>query len=128
MYFNQYDVYGYKANRAKGIKNINISTNHPYHGDMVTVTVDLYEGALWYGWYADPEHTILISEDKDLYFESGGDITAYAYASLPTGISVKKNSQWQPTMEILEKKNGEWVYIEKNDIDLNTLRFKTKFL
>lgn len=106
MYFNRYTIQGFKANRANGVKNFHISNPNPYHGDPVEVTVELEEGAKWYGWYADPEHTVLIAEDMNLTFESSNDVIAYAYATLPTGISIKNNSQWEHTIDILEKVNG----------------------
>jgi hypothetical protein len=106
MYFNRYTVQGFKANRARGVKNFHISNTNPYQGDLVEVTVELEEGAKWYGWYADPEHTVLMTTDMNLTFESSNDVIAYAYATLPTGISIKNNSQWEHTIDILEKVNG----------------------
>ncbi len=117
MYFNRYEVQGFKANRAKGVKDFHISNTNPYHGDIVEVTVELEEGAKWYGWYADPEHTVLLSADMNMVFESGNDVVAYAYATLGTGLHFKLGGQWFSSIEIMRKVNGQWTYIEKSDVD-----------
>jgi hypothetical protein len=123
MYFYQYEVHGLKANKAKGVKDIHISNNNPYHGDTVTVTVDLHEGAKWYGWYADPAHTQLLSTEKDMVFESSADVTAYAYATLGTGFRFKKNGQWINSIGIYRKENGTWVEIDKSEVDITSSRY-----
>ncbi len=117
MYFNRYTVQGFKANRAKGVKDFHISNTNPYHGDIVEVTVELEEGAKWYGWYADPEHTILMTTDMNMVFESSNDVVAYAYATLGTGFHFKLDGQWFNSIEIMRKVNGQWTYIEKSDVD-----------
>ena len=126
MYFNRYTVQGFKANRAKGVKDFHISNTNPYHGDPVEVTVELEEGAKWYGWYADPEHTVLMSTDMNMIFESSNDVVAYAYATLGTGFHLMKSGKWINSIEIMRKVNGQWTYIEKSDVDTSVpyvLRF-----
>ena len=124
MYFNRYEIILYKANRAKGVESVSISDPNPYQGDMVTATATLVNGAKWYGWYSDPEHTHLITADQTVSWYPGEDLVAYAYASLPTGLSFKENGQWINSIDILKKVNGEWVYIDdKSEVDISSNRY-----
>lgn len=124
MYFNRYEISLYKANRAKGVESVSISDPNPYQGDMVTATATLVNGAKWYGWYSDPEHTQLLTADQTVSWYPGEDLVAYAYASLPTGLSFKENGQWINSIEILKKVNGEWVYLEdKSEVDISSNRY-----
>lgn len=118
MYFYQYEMNMQKANKAKGVESIIVDNTNPYHGDMVTVSANLVEGAKWYGWYSDPEHTNLIAADQTVTFEANSDITAYAYATLGTGLNFKKNNEWINSINIYKKINGVWTDIDKNDVDL----------
>ena len=127
MYFNRYEIVLHKANRARGVESVSISNSNPYQGDMVTATATLVDGAKWYGWYSDPEHTQLITSDLTVSWYPGEDLVAYAYATLPTGISIKDNSQWKHTIDILEKVNGEWIYRDKNELDLSQSYYKLLF-
>jgi hypothetical protein len=118
MYFYQYEMNIQKANKAKGVESIIVDNTNPYHGDMVTVSANLVEGAKWYGWYSDPEHTNLIAADQTVTFEANSDIIAYAYATLGTGLNFKKNNEWINSINIYKKINGVWTDIDKNDVDL----------
>lgn len=93
LHFNQYNMVCNKANRAKGVASMSISSATPYEGDPVTFSATLIDGAKWYGWYSDPEHTQLVSTDREYTIIAGGDVTLYAYASLGTGFHVKCNNQ-----------------------------------
>jgi hypothetical protein len=127
FYFNQYEFNGYKVKRAKGIESVTVSSNSPYEGDPTTFSVTLVEGAKWYGWYSDEEHTQLVSTDMDYTIIAGEDITLYAYASLGTDFYVKKDANWINSIDILKKVDGIWVYVDKTDIDLDK-QFQVKFL
>jgi hypothetical protein len=92
----------------------------------VTFSATLFEGAKWYGWYADEAHTQLVSKDLDYTIIAGEDITLYAYASLGTGLYLKKDNQWINSINIYKKINGEWIDIGKADFNVNgnyTLEF-----
>lgn len=126
FYFNQYSFTGNKALKAKGVDTITISNPAPYEGDPVTFSATLFEGAKWYGWYADEAHTQLVSKDLDYTIIAGEDITLYAYASLGTGLYLKKDNQWINSINIYKKINGEWIDITKTDFNVNgnyTLEF-----
>lgn len=121
LYFNQYEFNGYKAKRAKGVESITVSSSSPYEGDPTTFSVSLVEGAKWYGWYSDEAHTQLVSTDMDYTVVAGEDLTLYAYASLGTGLHVKKDNTWVNSIDIFRKEGDAWVLIEKEDVDLEKL-------
>lgn len=123
LHFNQYGMTCHKANRAKGVASVSVSSATPYEGDPVTFSATLMDGAKWYGWYSDPEHTQLVSTDQEYSIVAGSDVTLYAYASLGTGFYFKRNNQWINSIEIYKKIDGVWTYIEKSDIDL-TIQYK----
>jgi hypothetical protein len=52
---------------------------------------------------------------------AGEDLTLYAYASLGTGLHVKKDSTWVNSIDIFRKEGNTWVLIEKEDVDLEKL-------
>lgn len=119
LYFNQYQMIGNKAKRAKGVESIIISSNAPYEGDPVTFSPVLVEGAKWYGWYSDEAHTQLVTTDMDYTVTAGADLTLYAYATLGTGFNVKKDGEWVNSIDIFKKIDGVWSLIEKEDVDLS---------
>lgn len=123
FYFYQYTINLNLANRARGVQSVSISDPNPYFGNAVTATAELIEGAKWYGWYADPEHTELITDEQTVTWEAGGDLVAYAYASLPTGFKIKQNGTMVNAIDLFRKTNGVWVPIEKNEIDISNHRY-----
>jgi hypothetical protein len=124
FYFNQYEFNGYKAKRAKGVDSITVSSNSPYEGDPTTFSVTLVEGAKWYGWYSDEAHTQLVSTDMNYTVIAGEDLTLYAYASLGTGLYIKKDGNWINSIDIYKKDGDAWVLIEKEEVDLEKLYFQ----
>lgn len=123
LYFNQYDIELRLADRAKGVASVSISDPNPFFGDTVTATAELVEGAKWYGWYVDPEHTQLLAAEQTVSWEPGEDLVAYAYASLPTGFQFKKNGTLVNSIDIYKKINGVWTPIEKSEIDISSNRY-----
>lgn len=123
MYFNRYEISLHKATRAKGVESVSISNPNPYQGDMVTATATLVNGAKWYGWYTDPEHTQLLTSDQTVSWYPGEDLVAYAYASLPTGFYFKEEGKWINSIGIFRKENGSWVKIEKTDVNITSNRY-----
>ena len=120
MYFYQYDINIQKAKKAKGVESVYVSNTNPYHGDPITIYPNLVEGAKWYGWYADPEHTVLLTDQEVVMLDASSDITAYAYATLGTGFRFKKEGKWFNSIGIYRKVNGAWVEIEKSDVDITS--------
>lgn len=91
--FNQYTHKGEIAPQASGIQSIDVSIAEPYEGDIVSYYARVSRGAIFKGWYADPEHTQLISTSTSFNIEASSDLTLYAYAVIPTKIMYKEDNQ-----------------------------------
>lgn len=115
-YFIQYEHKAFKSNDARGVNGVAVSSATPYQGDPVTYTVQLHNKSVWKGWYADPEHTILVSTNQEYTVEANSDYTLYAYAVQLQGVSYKINGEWKEGIVIWQRQNGYWVEITKDDI------------
>ena len=88
--FYRYDHEAKKSNDSRGVQSVDVLLAHDpvpvqiadaYHGDYVVYRAHLDPKARWKGWYADPEHTILVSTDVEYTVEATSDLVLYAYAT-----------------------------------------------
>lgn len=117
FYFWQYEHAAHKAKDARGVDGVTVSNPSPYHGDPVTYTVQLNDKSRWKGWYADEDHTILVSTETTYVVDAAdSDVTLYAYATKRQDVDYKLNGEWKEGIVIYEKINGVWTEINKSQI------------
>lgn len=117
FYFQQYEHAAQKAKGARGVDGVIVSSSSPYHGDSVTYTAQLNNKSHWKGWYADKEHTILVSTDIVYEIaEVNSDMTLYAFATKRQGVDYKLDGEWKEGIVIYEKIDGMWTEINKEQI------------
>ena len=119
LFFNQYTHKAETAFQASGITSIEVSTPEPYAGDIVNYYAKVQRGWIFKGWYADYEHTELVSTSTSFKVEASSDLTLYAYAVRPTKIMYKEDNQCKDTYRIYRKQDGNWVEITKADLPLD---------
>lgn len=82
-HFNQYTC---EANGAgNGVKSVSVSNSAPYEGETVTFSAELYNGAIFDGWFSDVNCTQLVTSNTS-YTISATDITLYAKATIEANI------------------------------------------
>ncbi len=117
FYFEQYEHKAFKSNDARGVDGVTVSNASPYRGDPVTYTAQLNSKSRWKGWYADPEHTKLVSTEVSYTIEEADkDLVLYAYATKRQDVDFKVNGEWKEGIVVYEKINGVWTEINKTQI------------
>lgn len=131
MAFNRYSIKYDTTKDARGVASVWVETTNPketegagsneriaFRGDTVTYKVSLNNRAIWKGWYADKEHTKLISKALDYTFEASEDYILYAYAVQPQGLSYKLNNTWKEGIVLWIRDNSQetgWREISKEN-------------
>lgn len=82
-YFTQYSCAANKL--GNGVKSVSVSNAEPYEGETVTFSAELYNGAIFDGWFSDANCTQLVTSNTS-YTISATDITLYAKATIETNI------------------------------------------
>ena len=111
LYFEEYDFSAQIADNAQGIDAVACSQAIGYEGDSVTYTATLSPKAIWNGWYADPNCTILVSTEQTYTTVPNGNLTLYAKATkiaAGTGIYVKRNGSYAEALAVYKKIDGVW--------------------
>lgn len=82
LYFNQYTMSANIGTGARGVKSVSSSSSVAYDGDTITFSAELYNGAVWDGWYSDADCMNLVSSEQNYSVSPNADITLYAKATI----------------------------------------------
>lgn len=120
LYFNQYTMQAI----GDGVADASVSDASPYQGDTVIFSAVVPSGATWFGWYSDPDCTILVSTDRNYSVSPESDLTLYAKAvKVGSGVYLKHSGAYSEASAVYKKQNGVWSTIDKSSID-QTKKYK----